>query len=168
MKKLVFFLSVCLALTIHSQENKLLTQLHKYDDGIEQMKYVLNIPVDSIPEDGFSRLLKIKLNSDLNTLGDIFSFYADSDQFELSRKEQSILENRILYFAKWFFKNRQFAIVKSSGGYAPISGIRLDTIADKKVIVLLMGGDCLVSERDKRQDYIYELFSNKVRDLLSQ
>jgi hypothetical protein len=151
---------------MYSQENRLLDEIRQFDTSSSQLKYVLDLKIDSIPEDGFSKLLKIKLNSDLDNLGDIFAFYADGKDLELSRKEQSILESRVLYFATWFVKNKKYAIVKGSVGFAPSTGISLDTIAEKRVAVLLMGGDCTITERDRRSDYIYNLFSNKVRNLL--
>jgi hypothetical protein len=82
--------------------------------------------------------------------------------------ELSVLENRVLYFADWFVRNQRYVIVKSSGGVAPSTGVRSDSIANKRVAVLLMGGSCTITERDHRSDYIYTLFSNKVRNLLLQ
>ncbi len=168
MKKLVFIAFLFCSFLMESQENKLLNRINQLGDGLLQLKYVLDIKVDSIPEDGFSKLLKIKLNSDLDNLGDVFAFYADGKELELSRKEQSILENRVTYFASWFVKNESYALVKSSGGIAPVTGINVDSISGKKVVVLLMGGSCTVTERDAREDYIYRLFSNKVRSFLNQ
>ena len=167
MKKLIFIFVLFLSFSMQSQENELLAGIKQFDDGIKQLKYVLDLKVDSIPEDGFSKLLKIKVNSELNTLGDIFVVYADGKELELSRKEQSILENRAKYFAEQFVKNNRYAIVKSSGGAGPITGVHVETISEKKVVVLLMGGDCTLTERDKRLDYIYDLFSTKVRTLLN-
>jgi hypothetical protein len=166
-KKLCYILFFVLSFPVYGQENQLLNSLKDFDNGSDQMKYVLNLKIDSIPEDGFSKLLKIKLNSELNSLGDIFSYYASGKELNLSKKEQSILESRTLFFAKWFIENKKYVIAKSSGGVAPASGIGLDTIAGKKVAVILMGGDCTITERDERSDYIYNLFSNKVRDLLN-
>lgn len=168
MKKGIVILFFFGSLLMQSQENKLLQQFHQFNDDLAQLRYVLDLKIDSIPEDGFSKLLKIKLNSDLDNLGDVFAFYADGKELELSQKEQSVLENRVLFFANWFVKNERYAIVKSSGGIAPSIGIRVDTFSEKKVAVLLMGGDCTITERDKRSDYIYRLFSNKVRNLLLQ
>ena len=168
MKKRALIFLLFFSFSIQAQENQLLHHVKKFDNGLDQLKYVLNVKVDSIPEDGFSKLLKIKLNSELNNLGDVFAFYSDGKALELTTKEQSVLENRVLYFAHWFVKNKKYAVVKNTKGVAPATGISLDTIAEKKVIVLLMGGDCLTTERDVRQDYIYSLFSNKVCNLLHQ
>ena len=137
------------------------------DKSHDQLKYVLDLKVDSIPEDGFSKLLKIKLNSDLDNLGDVFAFYTDGKELELSKKEQTVLEERARHMASWFVKNQQYALVKSSGGYASVTGIDIDKIEDKKVVVLLMYGSCITTERDNRRDYIYKLFNNRVRSLLN-
>ena len=93
---------------MQGQENKLLKQISQFNDGITQVKYIFNLKVDSIPEDGFSKLLKIKLNSNLDNLGDVFAFYADGKELELSRKELSVLEDRVRYFADWFVKNEPY------------------------------------------------------------
>ncbi len=166
MKKLIITFWILYSCLTYGQDNILLKELDQLKDGSSKLSYVLNLKIDSIPEDGFSKLLKIKLNSDLNTLGDVFAFYEDGKELELSKKEQSILENRVLFFAQEFVKNKRFAIVKSSGGYAPILGVKIDTIAKKEVAVLLMGGSCIKTERDDRRDHIYSIFSKKVRNLL--
>jgi hypothetical protein len=168
MKKLMLVAFLLSSFLMQGQQNKLLQQINQFNDGIKQLKYVLDIKIDSIPEDVFSKLLKIKLNSDLDNLGDVFAFYTDGKELELSRKELSVLENRVLYFADWFVRNQRYVIVKSSGGVAPSTGVRSDSIANKRVAVLLMGGSCTITERDHRSDYIYTLFSNKVRNLLLQ
>lgn len=168
MRTLFLVISLFCSCLIQSQENRLLDEIQGLGDGSFQVKYVLNIKVDSIPENGFSKLLKIKLNSELNILGDLFAFYTDGEELKLSRKEQSILESRVLFCAHKFVQNKRYTIVKSSAGIAPIIGIDLDTIASKKVAVLHTGSDCIVTERDTRQEYIYELFSNEVRNLLNQ
>lgn len=151
---------------MHSQENKLLEPMNQFDGELSQLKYVLNLQIDSILEDGFSKLLKIKLNSDLNNLGDVFAFYADGKELELSRKEQSVLENRVLHFADWFVKNKYYVIIKNSEGSK--SGIGVEKIVEKTVITLLISGNDTATDRDKRSEYIYGLFSDKIRNLIPQ
>ena len=163
MKKLTFMAFLFCSFLMYGQQNELLNRILELDKSRDQLKYVLDLKVDSIPEDGFSKLLKIKLNSDLDNLGDIFAFYVDGKELELSKKEQTILEERVRYMASWFVKSQQYALVKSSGGIAPVTGIDIDKIQDKKVVVLLMGGSCITTERDNRREHIYKLFNNKVR-----
>lgn len=165
MKKIFFILLIVLPISTYGQENQLFDSIVK-KKGIDQLEYVLNLKVSGIPDDGFSKLLKIKLNSELSSLHDLFTNYMFSSDLELSRKELSIIEQRVLYLAEWFVKSKKYVTVKNSGGYSPVIGIRLDTVANKKVLVLLMGGDCRVTEYDKRSDYIYNLFSRKVKRLL--
>jgi len=168
MKKLTFILFLFSSFLLQSQENKLLDKIRQLDTSKSQLKYILNLTIDSIPEDGFSKLLKIKLNSKLDNLGDVFAFYSDGSELELSRKEQSVLENRVLYFARWFVNNNRYAIVKHTDRGTPAIGVSLDTIAEKQVAVLVMGHDRKTTERDRRLDYIYDLFNSKVRNLLFQ
>ena len=168
MKKLCYILLLVFSFSGYSQENQLYETLKNLDDNTSQLKYVLNLKIPDIPENGFSKLLKIKLNSELNSLGDVFAFFANGKELNLSQKEQSILTNRARYFATWFVKNKKYVTVKSSIGIAPISGIGIDTIAEKKVALLLMGGDCTVDEYEERRDYIYKVFSERVKSLLNK
>jgi hypothetical protein len=85
MKKLMLVAFLLSSFLMQGQQNKLLQQINQFNDGIKQLKYVLDIKIDSIPEDVFSKLLKIKLNSDLDNLGDVFAFYTDGKELELSR-----------------------------------------------------------------------------------
>ena len=95
MKKLVFLFCLLLSFLSFGQDNTLINDLAPLKNSKSQIKYILNLNIDSIPEDGFSKLLKIKLNSELNNLGDLFAFYADGKDLELSKKEQFVLENNL-------------------------------------------------------------------------
>tara|TARA_R110002073_G_scaffold123234_2_gene266896 strand:- start:81407 stop:81922 length:516 start_codon:yes stop_codon:yes gene_type:complete len=166
MKKLCLFLFIVSTFSVYGQENKLLDTISQLEDGEAQMKYVLNLTISDIPEDGFSKLLKIKLNSELNSLSNLFASYILSGDLNLSKKELSVIEGRVVYFANWLVENQKYVTVKNSGGFASTTGVNLDTIANKKVLVLLMGGDCTIDEYDNRSEYIYQIFNKKIKSLL--
>jgi len=168
MKKILFLFFIFFSFFSYGQENKLLGQILNLKKGESQLEYILNIKNQDLPEDGFTKLMKIKLNSELNSLADLFSSYMISKDLELSSKEMSILKSRVLSLAEWFVKNEQYITVTSSGGIAPIIGVGSETIANKKVLVLKMGGDCTIDEYDERRNYIYEVFNTRVKSLLNR
>jgi len=166
MKKLVFLFCLLLSFLSFGQDNTLINDLAPLKNSKSQIKYILNLNIDSIPEDGFSKLLKIKLNSELNNLGDLFAFYADGKDLELSKKEQSVLESRVSFIANWFVTNKKYALIEVSDKTISVE-INIENISSNSVVVISMSKNPTISEREDRSEYIYELFSNQVRNSLN-
>lgn len=166
MKKLVFLFCLLLSFSSFGQDNSLIEEIESLKNSKAQIKYVLNLTVDSIPEDGFSKLLKIKLNSELNNLGDLFALYTDGKDLELSKKEQTVLENRVSFIAKWFVTNKKYALIEVSDKTTSPE-INIEKLSSKTVAVIRMGIDPTISERQDRTEYIYELFSSRVRSAMN-
>ncbi|WP_109438663.1 hypothetical protein [Aquimarina sp. AU119] len=167
-KTLITFLILFCSIVINAQENKLLTELNKIDAGDNQVFHIIKNPISNLEENDLIQNLKKKLKSELNTIYSCMDSYANSKELRLNKNETSELKRRIEHISSEFYKSKKYALVKTSGGIAPIYGVGMDTILNKKVAIVYLGGDCSMTEIDMKWDEITLIFNEKMKSLLSK
>ena len=157
MIKIIFILIGFSSIT-SAQANKLFDELNEVKGAEEKVIYVLNLRVENLEEIALTK----KLDSDLNTIISCIMPFVNSKTIKLNKKETADLKKRTEIIATELFKSDNFMILKNSGGYAPIYGIGLENIADKKVVIVYLGGDCTIDEVALKWDEITSIFNNKM------
>ena len=163
MRKISLIL-ILFSFSFYAQENKLFDELIKIKSSDKQVSYILNLPIKNL---GKSSLIK-KLDSKLNTIASCLNSFVYSKRLYLTEKEIVKLKKRIELIAFKFFKSDNYVLLKKSGGYAPTYGVGIDTIAKKKVIIVHLGGDCIIDETDLKWEEITSHFNKKMKSLLNQ
>ena len=165
MRKTIFILILLsLSSIISAQENKLLDELNEVKSAEEQVSYVLNLQVENLEKIA----LTIKLDSDLNTIASCIMPFVNSKTLKLTEKETADLKKRTEIIATELFNSDNFVLLKNSGGYAPVYGVGIENIADKKVVIVHLGGDCTIDEVDLKWEEITSVFNNKMESLLKE
>ena len=165
MRKTIFILILfSLSSTISAQENKLLDELNEVKGADKQVSYVLNLQVENLEKITLTK----KLNSDLNTMASCIMPFVNSKTLKLTEEETADIKKRTEIIATEFFKSNNYVLLKNSGGYAPIYGIGIDTIAEKKVVIVHLGGDCTIDEADLKWEEITAVFNKKMEFLLNK
>jgi hypothetical protein len=77
-------------------------------------------------------------------------------------EEQIELEKRMIEIADKFVELDKLVLIKLTGGYSPIFGIKEEIISNRKVMVLMLGGDCVTNEMERKQEKIYSLFNEQM------
>lgn len=149
---------------ICAQENKLLDELNKVKGADEQVSYVLNLPVKGLEKITLTK----KLDSDLNTIASCIMPFVYRKKSKLTEKETVDLKKRIEIIATELFKSDNYVLLKNSGGYAPVFGVGMENIADKKVVIIHLGGDCTIDEADLKWEEITAVFNNKMESLVKE
>lgn len=165
MRKTLFILMfLSLSSITFAQENKLLVELNEVKGAEEQVSYVLNLPVENLEEIALTK----KLDSDLNTIASCIMPFVNSKTLKRTEKETADLKKRTEIIATELFKSDNFVILKNSGGYAPVYGVGIENIADKKVVSVHLGGDCTIDEVDLKWEEITSVFNKKMDSLLKE
>ncbi|WP_299256730.1 hypothetical protein [uncultured Aquimarina sp.] len=167
-KSLIPFLILICSFAVNAQENKLLAELNRIDDIDNQVFHIIKNPVSNIKDNDLTLGLKKKLKSELNTIYSCMDSYANSKELKLDENEISELKTRVKNISSEFYKSKKYTLVKTSGGIAPIYGVGMDTILNKKVAIVYLGGDCSMTEVDMKWDEITEIFNKKMKSLLSK
>lgn len=147
-----------------AQKNKLLDELIEVKGADEQISYVLNLPVKDLEKIALTK----KLDSDLNTISSCIIPFVDNKVSKLTEKETFDLKKRIEIIAIELFKSDNYVLLRNSGGYAPVYGVEIENIADKKVVIVHLGGDCTIDEVDLKWEEITSVFNNKMKSLLEE
>jgi len=148
----------------YAQENKLLEGLNEIKSTDEQVSYVFNLPVKNLDKIALTN----KLDSDLNTIASCIIPFVNSKTLKLTEKETADLKKRTEIIATELFKSDNFVLLKNSGGYAPVYGVGIENIADKKIVIVHLGGDCTIDEVDLKWEEITTVFNNKMESLLKE
>ncbi|WP_299311964.1 hypothetical protein [uncultured Aquimarina sp.] len=111
--------------------------------------------------------MKKELQSKLNTIFSCMDLYANSTELKLDEKAISELKKRIETIAFMFSKSEKYTLIKTSGGIAHIYGVGIDTISNKKVAIVYLGGDCSMNDIDLKWEEITTVF-NKKNEILTQ
>ncbi len=165
MRKTIFILTLLsFTLTIHSQENKLLDKLNKVKGADEQVSYILNLPIKNLEKITLTK----KLDSDLNSIASCINPFVHSKELGLTEKETVDLKKRTKIIATELFKSDNYILLKNSGGDGPIYGVGIDTIAERKVVIIYLGGDCTIDETDLKWEEITSVFNKKMESLINE
>lgn len=127
-----------------------------------QINEILNFAITDLSADKEMTDLKNKLHSDLNTVASCVVHYKYSRTLKLTSDEQIKLENRIIEIADKFAEQNKYVLFRLTGGYAPITGVKDEMISDKKVLIVMLGGGCEVTEVEVKQEKIYKLFNERM------
>ena len=127
---------------------------------------LMNRSFEGLPE---ANTLKNKFEFlNLNSIAGCKIIYMYAERLQVTEQEKKAIEKRIQHIAKMFYDEGTYLLIKQSGGYAPVFGIKPDTINNKEVMVLLMGGDCTVTKQDEREAVLYGLFNDTMKALLEE
>lgn len=129
---------------------------------------LLHYSISNLPDDEIIIQLKEKLDSELNNVVSCALYFKYADALSLSEKNQSALIERMKLIADGFIKNGKYVFFERSGGYAPIVGIKGDSIANKKVLKVMLGGDCTVTKTDIKEREIYEIFNERIKESIEK
>ncbi|MDO5971276.1 hypothetical protein Q4Q35_15820 [Flavivirga aquimarina] len=169
MRKTLFTLILLiLSLATKAQENKLISELNKQKGADNQVSFIMKLPILSLEDNSTIISLKKKLKSDLNDIYSCVNSFVNSKELKLNEKEIRELKKRTKNIASEFYKSNNYTLLKTSGGIAPVYGVGIDTIANKKVAVVHLGGDCSIDEIDLKWDEITSVFNSKMEALLNE
>lgn len=165
MYRLLFKISFFLVCFISKgQENKLLEKLDSINGGDKQMEYILEIQA-KLKETNEISILKDKLQSDFNTISSCIIPYVYNEN--LLKNEKKELEKQIRNIASFFYESNYYVLLKTSGGDGPMIGVDLKEIKNKKVVIVLLGGDCIIDDEDLLYEKIISFFNDKMNMLLN-
>jgi len=128
-----------------------------------EINEILNFPIYDLQDNKTITELKRKLNSELNSIASVMVHYKFAKTLKLTSLEQTELETRMVVISDRFAKQNKYVLLKLSGGYAPTFGIKEELISGKKVMILLLGGDCIIDEMEIKQEKIYTLFNDEMK-----
>lgn len=164
MKKLILLITVSLiSISISAQNQD--TEYDYYQSELADFKIneILHYPISNLTNNEIINNLKVKVNSDLNTLSSILLNYKFSEQFHLKAKEQSRLQMRMMEMADSFYEQRKLIFLEYAGGISPTYGIKEDMFKDKKVIILRMGGTCIIDEIAYNEKRMHSIFNERMK-----
>ena len=168
MKKVIFLLILFISNYLTGQNQDIQQSLYVGELANLEINEILNSSINDITENETTEELKKKLNSELNTIASIVLFYKFSEVINLSIEELKELEKRIVYIANKFYEQKKYFLFEFSSGYASIVGVKEEFISGKAIKILMMGGDCLIDEVEKKQDLIYLIFNQRMKSLIQK
>lgn len=169
MKKIYFILFLFSITYISTaQENKLLKEIDTIASTSGRMNFILQFPFSDLENNDTIEVLRKKSNLDLNSLLPCMLLYMGSTNMKLSFKEKEELKKRVIEIAEHYYNTKRYVILEDTSGIAPISGLKIDIIAKKNVVILLSGGGCVVTDETKLMDEITAIFNTKMKALLNK
>lgn len=169
MRNNILFVLVLFFLTFSfSQEKKTINEIIKESDSLNLIrKSIINKKIDSINIAFRNTDLRVKLNSELNSIIDIRNNYAKSKELSLKKHEIEELEERMIYIAKSFYRNKTYILFSFSTGIVSLSVVKEKIINDKKV-TLVNYHSGTISEKSQRKEAILILFNVVMEELISK
>ena len=165
MKKIVFLIfTLLISYSVLAQNRDIESDYYAEELTDIEINEILNFPISNLSENKSTTELRKKLNSDLNTVASVMVHYKFSKTLKLTSEEQSELEKRMIEIADKFVELNKFVLFKLTGGYSPVFGIKEEIISDKKVLILMLGGDCVTNEMEIKQEKIYKLFNDQMTE----
>ena len=165
MKKIVFLIfTLLISYSVLAQNRDIESDYYAEELSDIEINEILNFPISNLSENKSTTELRKKLNSDLNTVASVMVHYKFSKTLKLTSEEQSELEKRMIEIADKFVELNKFVLFKLTGGYSPVFGIKEEIISDKKVLILMLGGDCVTNEMEIKQEKIYKLFNDQMTE----
>ncbi len=138
-------------------------------NGVEgKVSFIMNLPVSNLENSDGITFLKKKLKSELNTISSCILPFVNSKELELTKKETIELKKRVENISTKLYESNRYTLLKTTDGIAPVYGVGMDTIANKKVAVVYLGGDCTIDETDLKWEKITTVFNTKMRVLLKK
>ncbi|MCG2432221.1 hypothetical protein [Aequorivita xiaoshiensis] len=169
MKKTVFLILTLITSNLILAQNR----DAEYDEYVSELANVeinelLNYPISNLTENEILLKLKKKTNSELNTLASILLNYKFAETLDLKIEEQTMLQMRMTEMADKFYEKNKFIFLEYSGGYSPTFGIKDEIYNDKKVMILLMGGTCIIDEIAWNEKRLYSIFNERMKKNIAE
>ena len=161
--KHLLIISFLISFSTYSQ-NGFEENLYESERAANDVNQLFSFPIANLHESEEILNLKIKLKSEINTVSDCDVFYKYSEVLKLNEAETKILKNRMEQIAQAFCDLKKYTYFQYSGGYSPIFGVKEDTVNNKIVSTVMLGGSCVIEESDKRSREILDLFNSKMKD----
>jgi hypothetical protein len=164
MKKKIFLILILLiSNSIPGQSRDVEYDYYAYELSEIEINEILNYPITDLNNVEAIMGLRRKLNSDLNTIASITVNYKFAKTLKLTSDEQTELEKLMIEIADKFAAHKKYVLIKLTGGYSPVFGIKEETLSNKKILTLMLGGDCVTDEMEIKQEKIYELFNEQMK-----
>lgn len=164
MKKTIFFIITLLISHLILAQNR----DAEYDEYVSELANVeinelLNYPISNLTENEILNKVKKKTNSELKTLASLILNYKYANALNLEIEEQTRLEMRMVEMADRFYEQNKLFFLEYSGGYSPTFGIKDEKFENEKVMILLMGGTCMIDEIDYNAKRMYRIFNDRMK-----
>ena len=166
MKKIVTTILFLLPLNAISQ-NHVEESYYQSERAENDVNQLLNYPISNLSESENISNLKKKLKSEINTVSDCDVFYKFSKILKLDEEEIGILKNRIEEIAQGFCSLKKYTYFQYTGGYSSTFGVKDETINNKIVSTVMLGGSCVIEESDKKSREILGLFNSKMESCIA-
>ncbi|WP_179007718.1 hypothetical protein [Winogradskyella forsetii] len=168
MKGRIFIFLILAFSYSYSQDNVTLEEIFdKENKDLELINDILSKKIDSINYFIKNSELRIRFNSELNTIASINRAYSAGYEL-LKENEIKELEKRVEYIASHFFGNAQFYLFKFSRGLGSKYSVTKVTKYDNPIIVLTISSGCIITNIHKREEQILGVFNCKMNELLSE
>ncbi len=169
MKKYIFLiLTLLISNSILAQNREIEYDYYIGELSDIEINEILNFPISDLTENKTMIELKKKLNSDLNTVASVMVHYKFAKTLKMTSADQTELEKRMIQIADKFAEMNKYVLFKLSGGYSPVFGIKEEIISNKKVLILMLGGDCITNEMELNQEKIYQLFNDQMNKNIAE
>ncbi|NRD21171.1 hypothetical protein HNV08_14020 [Winogradskyella eckloniae] len=140
---------------------------NKENKDLELINEVLSHKIDSINQFITNSELRIKLNSELNTIASIKRVYSAGLDL-ITENNTKELEKRIEFIARYFFSKEKYYLFNFSRGLGSRYGVEHDFKYDKPIIFLTISSGCIITNIHKREEQILGIFNRKMNELLSE
>ncbi|NRD23846.1 hypothetical protein HNV10_11370 [Winogradskyella litoriviva] len=152
----------------YSQDDVSLEEIfNKENKDLELINEVLSQKIDSINHFITNTDLRIKLNSELNTIASINRVYSAGHDL-ITEKNIKELEKRIEFIASYFFRKEKYYLFNFSRGLGSRYGVKNDFKYDKPIIFLTISSGCIITNIHRREEHILGIFNSKMNELLSE
>tara|TARA_R110002096_G_scaffold63_1_gene190 strand:- start:883 stop:1392 length:510 start_codon:yes stop_codon:yes gene_type:complete len=162
-KTIILILVLVISNSISGQNRDVEYDFYNEERSYIEINEIFNFPILNLSESKIITELKKKLNTELNTVASIMVHYKFARTLKLNSDEQTELENRMVEISNKFAENKKYVLFKISGGYAPVFGIKEDIVSDKKVLTLMLGGDCTIDDVEIKEKKIYKIFNDQMK-----
>ncbi len=125
---------------------------------------VLYYSITNINSSEILNRLSIRSKIEFTTLASILLAFEHAETLKLSNDEKGVLIKRLEDFAVALFQQNKYYLFEFSSGIITPYGVKEKIIANKKVIIVMLGGNCIVDDWDYR--YILQVFNDKMKMLL--
>ena len=164
MKKAIILVFIILSSNLISAQNRDVEyDFYNEERSNIEINEIFNFPIFDLTENRLIKDLKARFNSELNTVSSIMVHYKFARTLKLNTAEQEALEKRMVEISNKFAQKNKYVLFKISGGYAPVFGIKEEMISDKKVLILLLGGDCTIEDVEIKEEKIYKIFNDQMK-----
>lgn len=167
-KTIILILALAISNSISSQNRDVEYDFYNEERSNIEINEIFNFPILNLSENKTITELKKKLKTELNTVASIMVHYKFARTLKLNSNEQTELENRMVEISNKFAENNKYILFKISGGYTPVFGIKEGIVFDKKVLTLMLAGDCTIDDVEIKEKRIYKIFNDQMKLNIAQ